>query len=97
MRMPNLHRRVEALEKAAPQPPLLARETIAKRALHRLSVEDLRSLRVLAVERRQGTPHRERTAVELTAVAAYHDAVRLELELARPSAAVELKRTYHGT
>jgi hypothetical protein len=83
--MPNLHKRVEALEKSAPQPPILARDSIVKQALHRLSVEELQTLRVLAVEREQGAPHRERTAAEMAAVAAYDDAFRLEVELAGPS------------
>jgi hypothetical protein len=87
MKTLNLRKRVQILERCmASAASPYTRDRIVKGALHRLSDDELQALRVLALEREQGTAHRERTAAEMAAVTAYNDAFRIEMDLARSAA-----------
>jgi hypothetical protein len=110
MKMPNVHKRIEALERAlAPKRDAAADQVIFRQVLHRLSVEDLKLLRGMAVDYQRGqlklsrplmapaaleNVSRDLTPGELAAITAYTAALQQELQSAGFSSVAEFERKY---
>ena len=78
--MPSVRKRLETLERSLPPRRSQAVDhVVVGQALHRLSTEELRSLRDAAVDRQQAKV-RELTEDELAALAAYSSALAQECQ-----------------
>ena len=91
--MPSVRKRLETLERSLPPRRSQAVENVVVvQALHRLSTEQLMSLRGAATDRQQGKV-RELTERELAALAAYGSALDLECQRAGFRTIAEFERS----
>jgi hypothetical protein len=95
MKMQNVRRRVETLERSlAPKHEPTADQVIFRQTLHRLSIDDLKCLRGIAVDYQLGQLNRDLTPGESAAIAVYASAFQQELQLAGFSSMAEFQRKY---
>ena len=91
--MPSVRKRLETLERSLlPRPNQAVDHVVVSQALHRLSTEELISLRDAAADKRQGKV-RELTEHELAALAAYSSALELECQRAGFRTIAEFERS----
>ena len=91
--MPSVRKRLETLEKSVlPRPNQAVDHVVVSQALHRLSTEELLSLRDASADKRQGKV-RELTEHELAALAAYSSALELECQRAGFRTIAEFERS----
>ena len=91
--MPSVRKRLETLERSRPPRPNQAvDQVVVSQALHRLSTEELISLRDASADKRQGKV-RELTEHELAALAKYGSALNLECRRAGFRTIAEFERS----
>jgi hypothetical protein len=95
MKMQNVRLRVQTLERSlAPKHDTTVDQVIFRQTLHRLSIDDLKCLRGIAVDYHLGQLNRDLTPSESAAIAAYASSFQQELQLAGFSSIVEFQRKY---